>query len=275
VFIVFDRMDYDLTKALELGGEIDRTVVQCLMAQLLLGLRAMHARGILHRDLKPHNILVDDDCRLCICDFGLARLVPPDGMPDASEPFTDYVATRWYRAPELCGGMAYTAAADVFSAGCIFAEMLTTDHCPLFRGAENASDMLRMMVRAHGPPPSSVFERFASMSARVAVAEEVAAMPGAHTGANEFFRRIGAAASDLLLRMIGWDAGERPTAEQALRHPFFSGSAFASMERPLPMPDDDVSFWEEDCLTSGTDLTSEEAWKVLVDEAKVAAKHLI
>lgn len=82
----------------------------------------MHSANIAHRDLKPRNLLIDANCDLKLCDFGLARPIL-ERTKDAN--MTDYVATRWYRAPELLlGETHYTSAVDIWSVGCILAEIL-------------------------------------------------------------------------------------------------------------------------------------------------------
>ena len=103
-------------------------LVQTFTYQLLRGLKYIHSAHVLHRDLKPNNILVNRDCDLAICDFGLARMA---NESDADKDMTQYVVTRWYRAPELIMlAKDYTAAIDIWSAGCIMAELLSRR--PLF-----------------------------------------------------------------------------------------------------------------------------------------------
>ncbi|OCK73111.1 kinase-like protein [Lepidopterella palustris CBS 459.81] len=82
------------------------------------GLKYVHYAGVLHRDLKRRNILVNDNCDLKICDFGLARV--------QEDHITGYVSTQYYRAPEIMlNWQSYNNAVDIWSVGCIFAEMLT------------------------------------------------------------------------------------------------------------------------------------------------------
>ena len=82
---------------------------------MLKGIAYLHQLDIIHRDIKPENILVSDSMHVKICDFGFARNVKPD-----QEAMTDYVATRWYRAPELLVGTRYSKQVDIWALGCIF-----------------------------------------------------------------------------------------------------------------------------------------------------------
>lgn len=109
-----------------------------------------------HRDLKPKNILANSDCKLKVCDFGLARPAFND-MPTTVF-WTDYVATRWYRAPELCGSFfaKYSPAIDIWSVGCIFAEVLLGK--PLYPG-RNVVHQLELITDMLGTPPTEVVQK--------------------------------------------------------------------------------------------------------------------
>ena len=106
---------------------------QYFIYQTLRALKAMHSANVLHRDLKPSNLLLNANCDLKVCDFGLARSAA--SQEDNSGFMTEYVATRWYRAPEIMLTFKeYTKAIDVWSVGCILAEMLSGK--PLFPGKD-------------------------------------------------------------------------------------------------------------------------------------------
>lgn len=104
------------------------------MYQILRGLKYIHSANVIHRDLKPSNLLLNANCDLKICDFGLAR------PASENEFMTEYVVTRWYRAPELLlNSSDYTAAIDVWSVGCIFMELM--NRRPLFPGRDHVHQM--------------------------------------------------------------------------------------------------------------------------------------
>ncbi len=99
VYVVFELMDTDLSRVIESSQHLGDEHIKFFMYQLLSAVHFLHTAGIAHRDIKPRNMLVNADCTLKICDFGLARLCTPDLVVDGG--MTDYVATRWYRAPEV------------------------------------------------------------------------------------------------------------------------------------------------------------------------------
>lgn len=112
--------------------------VQYFLYQILRGLKYIHSANVLHRDLKPSNLLLNANCDLKICDFGLARVTSETDF------MTEYVVTRWYRAPELLlNSSDYTAAIDVWSVGCIFMELM--DRKPLFPGRDHVHQLRLLM----------------------------------------------------------------------------------------------------------------------------------
>eukprot|EP00936_MAST-01D_sp_MAST-1D-sp1_P002094 g2094.t1 len=148
LYIVMELMDTDLHRIIQSKQSLTEQHVRYFLFQLLRGVQFLHRNGILHRDLKPGNLLVSKTCELRITDFGLARKATSskrmleqtaadaqlDDEAGADGPMTEHVVTRWYRPPELMlspDGL-YTSAVDVWSCGCIFAEML--GRTPLFPG---------------------------------------------------------------------------------------------------------------------------------------------
>ena len=146
LYLVFEFVDKDLKKYLEAcHGPLSPQLIKSYSIQLLRGLEYCHVRGIMHRDLKPQNILVSRDGRLKIADFGLARaFVPP------IRPFTHEVVTLWYRPPEiLLGCKTYALPVDMWAVGTIIAEMVTKR--PLFPG-DSEIDELFKIFRVLGTP---------------------------------------------------------------------------------------------------------------------------
>lgn len=130
LYVVSDLMNTDLASIIKSPQPLSDSHIQFFIYQILRGLKYMHSANIIHRDLvlalykKPRNLLVNRNCDLSICDFGLARAIGED-TNTPSQIMTDYVATRWYRAPELLLGQTkYGPSVDVWSVGCILAELL-------------------------------------------------------------------------------------------------------------------------------------------------------
>ncbi|KAL0296635.1 UNVERIFIED_CONTAM: Mitogen-activated protein kinase [Sesamum radiatum] len=190
---------------------------------------------VFHRDLKPKNILANADCKLKICDFGLARASFGDA-PSAVF-WTDYVATRWYRAPELCGSFfsKYTPAIDIWSIGCIFAEMLTGE--PLFPG-KNVVDQLDLITDLLGTPSAEAISRIPNEKARryLSSMRKKERIP-----LSQKFPNIDPLALRLLECLIAFDPKDRPSAEEALADPYFYGLANVEDE-PSTQPISKIEF---------------------------------
>ncbi|KAM0837378.1 hypothetical protein ACQ4PT_061699 [Festuca glaucescens] len=197
-------------------GDASRYKIQEI---LLRALKYIHTANVYHRDLKPKNILANSNCKLKICDFGLARVAFNDTPTTIF--WTDYVATRWYRAPELCGSFfsKYTPAIDVWSIGCIFAEVLTGK--PLFPG-KNVVHQLDLMTDLLGTPSMDTISRVRNEKARryLSSMRKKEPIPFSHK-----FPNADPLALDLLQRLLAFDPKDRPTAEESLSHPYFKGLA--------------------------------------------------
>eukprot|EP00968_Pinguiococcus_pyrenoidosus_P012718 scaffold1130_cov195-Pinguiococcus_pyrenoidosus.AAC.79 len=135
IYIVTDLMETDLHRIIYSDQALGTDHVQYFIYQILRALKYLHSANVIHRDLKPSNILVNSNCDLKLCDFGLARGLNPE---DAESDLTEYVVTRWYRAPEvMLATQEYSCAIDVWSVGCIFAELLQRQ--PMFQGTDYVS----------------------------------------------------------------------------------------------------------------------------------------
>jgi len=160
-------MEADLHQIVRSGQPLSNLHVQFFMYQLLRGMKYIHSANVIHRDLKPGNLLVNADCELKICDFGLARgfrPVPGEAGQHEELKLTEYVATRWYRAPEIMlSNKRYTTAMDVWSIGCILGELLGGK--PLFKGKDYV-DQLNLILAVLGTPDDATLESMSSEKAR-------------------------------------------------------------------------------------------------------------
>ncbi|XP_075526754.1 p38b MAP kinase isoform X2 [Dermacentor variabilis] len=216
VYLVNHLMGSDLNNIIR-TQRLSDDHVQFLVYQILRGLKYIHSAGIIHRDLKPSNIAVNEDCELKILDFGLAR--------HAEVEMTGYVATRWYRAPEIMlNWMHYNQTVDIWSVGCIMAELITGK--TLFPGNDHIH-LLNMIIRLLGTPSEEFLEKISSLSARNYI-RSLPVMKKKNFA--EVFQGANEKAIDLLERMLELDADKRPTATEALAHPYLASLADPSDE---------------------------------------------
>ncbi|KAK7307920.1 hypothetical protein VNO77_41403 [Canavalia gladiata] len=154
LYLVFEYMEHDLAGLAAVHGvKFTESQIKCYMQQLLRGLEHCHSKGVLHRDIKGSNLLIDNNGNLKIGDFGLATVQDPD----KKQPMTSRVVTLWYRAPELLlGATEYGAAIDLWSAGCILAELLVGK--PIMPGRTEVEQMHKIF-KLCGSPSKSYWQR--------------------------------------------------------------------------------------------------------------------
>ncbi|KAM7372196.1 hypothetical protein PAMP_009384 [Pampus punctatissimus] len=161
IYIVQTLMETDLYKLLK-SQRLSNDHVCYFLYQILRGLKYIHSANVLHRDLKPSNLLINTTCDLKICDFGLARIADPEH--DHTGFLTEYVATRWYRAPEIMlNSKGYSKSIDIWSVGCILAEMLSNK--PIFPG-KHYLDQLNHILGVLGSPSQEDLNCIINMKAR-------------------------------------------------------------------------------------------------------------
>lgn len=235
IYVVFELMESDLHQVIKANDDLTPEHYQFFLYQLLRGLKYIHTANVFHRDLKPKNILANADCKLKICDFGLARVAFNDA-PTAIF-WTDYVATRWYRAPELCGSFfsKYTPAIDIWSIGCIFSELLTGK--PLFPG-KNVVHQLDLMTDLLGTPSAEAISRVRNEKARRYLSSMRKKRP---VPFSQKFPNADPLALRLLERMLAFEPRDRPTAEEALADPYFRNLAKVKRE-PSAQPVTKIEF---------------------------------
>mmetsp|Transcript_26828 Transcript_26828/g.43816 ORF Transcript_26828/g.43816 Transcript_26828/m.43816 type:complete len:375 (+) Transcript_26828:122-1246(+) len=214
VYIVTPLMDTDLHQIISSSQPISDDHCQYFLYQILRGLRYIHSAHVLHRDLKPSNLLVNRNCDLKICDFGLARVARPDDL-DSGSNMTEYVATRWYRAPEIMlSSREYTKAIDVWSTGCIFAELLGRK--PLFPGKDYIHQ-LNLIIEVLGSPSEEDISWIEMEKARKFIRDRPVKPK---IPFQKLYPHANPLSLDLLEKMLVFNPKKRITVEEALEHPY-------------------------------------------------------
>mmetsp|Transcript_2583 Transcript_2583/g.7327 ORF Transcript_2583/g.7327 Transcript_2583/m.7327 type:complete len:397 (+) Transcript_2583:376-1566(+) len=211
VYVVYELMDTDLHQIIRSTQPLSDDHCQYFIYQILRGLKYIHSANVLHRDLKPSNLLLNANCDLKICDFGLAR------TSNEKEFMTEYVVTRWYRAPELLLSCTeYTSSIDVWSVGCIFAELLGRK--PLFPGKDYVHQ-LNLITKVIGSPSEEDLMFISSEKAR----RYIRSLPKhSHVDFRTLYPHANETALDLIEKMLVFDPNRRITVEEALEHPYLA-----------------------------------------------------
>lgn len=220
LFMIFEFMEMNVYQITRLRSEQVGSVAQIfnekeirsVIAQTLLGLLSIHKGGFMHRDLKPENLLTKGDV-VKIADFGLAKEIR------SRPPFTEYVSTRWYRAPEIIlRSTHYNSPIDIWACGVIFAELYINR--PLFPGASD-SDQLFKICSVLGAPSPQEWDEGHQLARRLNIRFPTMAP----TPLRQLLSNASPAAVDLIEQMLRFNPSDRPTVQQCLQHPFFTGSA--------------------------------------------------
>ena len=241
IYIITDLMETDLHRIIYSKQPLTNEHVQYFLYQILRGMKYIHSANVLHRDLKPSNLLVNGNCDLKICDLGLARgILPEDDGIQAPVDLTEYVVTRWYRAPEIMLACShYSKAVDVWSIGCIFGELLGRK--PLVSGGDYI-EQLRLIVDLIGKPKEDELDFVTSEKAR----KYIMKLPDCGKPKwNKVFPKATDDALDLLDQLLQFDPEKRITCTEALAHPYLSQLANPNDE-PVAGFDFDFVFEEEE-----------------------------
>ena len=220
--LVFEFIDTDLKKIIdkrkEKKGKLTPEEIKSYLYQLLKGVECMHKHKIIHRDLKPGNLLITKDNILKIADFGLAR-----GYALPIRNFTNNVVTLYYRPPDvLLGSTDYTSNIDMWSIGCIFAEMVLLN--PLFKTSE--VNMVNQIFHFLGTPTEETYPKLEYLP--LWDSEKYKFRFG--IGLRDKLKELDDVGFDLLMKFLQVDPDKRISAEEALQHPYFNDLDEATKE---------------------------------------------
>lgn len=211
--LVFEFVENDLKKYMRsMSNNLSPATVKNFAFQLFQGVQFCHANRILHRDLKPQNLLIDQRLRLKIADFGLAR---PFHVPLGE--YTHEVVTVWYRPPEiLLGSEKYSLPVDLWSIGCVMAEMATGS--ALFPGDSEISTIFKIFQRL-GTPTEQMWPEITKLP----YFKPTFPQWPAHSWAQirNTLQQVGSDGADLLDKLTYYDPRRRISAFRALQHPYF------------------------------------------------------
>mmetsp|Transcript_37777 Transcript_37777/g.100510 ORF Transcript_37777/g.100510 Transcript_37777/m.100510 type:complete len:422 (-) Transcript_37777:49-1314(-) len=214
IYVVSELMEADLASTLRSAQPLSDDHCQFFLYQILRGMKYVHSALVIHRDLKPRNLLVNSNCDLKICDFGLARVRFAE--KECVCRMTEYVCSRWYRAPEvLCSWTDYSCSIDIWSIGCIFAEMLRRK--PLFPGA-NTQHQLDLIIGLLGTPEGPDLMKIPNEKCRKFI-RSLPTTPGQPF--NLYFDSC-PAAQDLLAQMLRWDPSRRVSVHEGIQHAYMN-----------------------------------------------------
>eukprot|EP00746_Dinoflagellata_sp_MGD_P066552 gnl/MRDRNA2_/MRDRNA2_27560_c0_seq1.p1 gnl/MRDRNA2_/MRDRNA2_27560_c0~~gnl/MRDRNA2_/MRDRNA2_27560_c0_seq1.p1 ORF type:complete len:391 (-),score=74.17 gnl/MRDRNA2_/MRDRNA2_27560_c0_seq1:57-1229(-) len=217
IYIVMDLMESDLHRVIYSKQPLTDEHYQYFVHQILRALLYMHTANVLHRDLKPANILVNKNCDLKVCDFGLARGF--NEQEEENQAFTDYVVTRWYRAPEVVLlAREYTYAIDVWAVGAILCELIGRK--PIFPGKDHL-DQIKKIVSVVGTPTEVDLEWLPKQGSARAFLKKIPNAPKI-TWTN-FYPTGNPDGLDMIDKMLHFDPSKRVTVKNALRHKYFEG----------------------------------------------------
>jgi len=251
LYIVTELMDTDLYQIISSKQQLTDDHHQYFLYQILRGLKFLHSANVMHRDMKPSNLLINENCDLKICDFGLARLTYPEEQ-DLLDDMTQYVVTRWYRPPELLlSSREYTNAVDMWSVGCILAEMI--GRRPLFPG-KDYFHQLCLVTDVVGTNKECQYEMIVDEASRSFLQR----IPSkSRVPLSKVYPRASAQCIDLLERLLVFSPKRRVSVCEAIRHPYLS-SLHDPNDEPTVSMEFDAEFEVVDSLPELHDMVLKE-----------------
>lgn len=220
IYVLFDAMESDLSNVIAAGFLLP-IHNEYITYQILKALKYIHSGGVLHRDLKPSNVLLNSNCHARICDFGLARTMVPGtrNSVDNAPLLTDYVATRWYRAPELLlGAHMYNEGVDMWSVGCIVGEMMIGK--PVLKGRSTINQLERIIELTGKPSEADAKPIVSNSQYAKQMLDSIGPIRQLPSASVLFLVKAPKSAKSLVLKMLMFNPDKRPGADISLEDSF-------------------------------------------------------
>ena len=219
LFLVFEYVEKNLLEVLEKFPEgLNPKLIRSFVFQMCKAVHYLHTKNIIHRDVKPENLLVDENMNLKLCDFGFARKISLNQENNNVDAMTDYVATRWYRSPELLlSNGIYGPEVDYWAIGCIMGEL--ADGNPMFPG-ENEVDQLDCIIKILGNLPEQLINMF--YSNEIYNGKELLRVNRPESLERRYFGKLGPTAIDFMKGLLQLDPNKRLNDDNVFKHKYFN-----------------------------------------------------
>ena len=219
LFLVFEYCEKNLLEVLEESPDgLSPKLIKSLIYQMCKAIAYMHKNNMIHRDIKPENLLLDENLNLKLCDFGFARKVKLNKNNNNINEMTDYVATRWYRSPELLlSGGIYGPDVDYWAVGCIMGEL--ADGNPMFPG-ENETDQINCIIKVLGNLPEDLVNMFYKNP--IYDGKELLHVNKPESLERRYMGKLGPTAIDFMKGLLQLDPKKRLNTETVFKHKYFA-----------------------------------------------------
>jgi len=219
LFLVFEYCERNLLEVLEESPDgLSPKLIKSFVYQMCKAIAYMHKNNMIHRDIKPENLLIDENLNLKLCDFGFARKVRLNKNNNNVDEMTDYVATRWYRSPELLlSGGIYGPDVDYWAVGCIMGEL--ADGNPMFPG-ENETDQINCIIKILGNLPEELVNMFYKNP--IYEGKKLINISKPETIERRYMEKLGPTAIDFMKGLLQLDPKKRLNSETVFKHRYFA-----------------------------------------------------